>query len=340
MRYKERKDQSAELLRLALSEMGRHDAAFTPISFTVWYEHVAGINPRLSQAIQHQSSIEPRFCDETVERLHRDHIAEIDSAKAERISDQFQRVMKGISEAANDTGSTAGQFGDQLSGLSDALRGGSEQADLEQWMEATLRGTEEMKAAVVLLQQRVAQGQQQIDDLRADLERARVDATLCPLSRVLNRKGFDQRMDEMLAVAPPPGRVHALVMVDIDHFKNVNDTHGHLMGDRVIQALGEVMRASVTLPGACAARYGGEEFAVLVPATTPTDALQLAETLRSRTKAMKVRKRNTNEVLLTVTVSAGVALARPGEDAPSLITRADAALYRSKQAGRDRVTSA
>lgn len=339
MRYKERKDQSAELLRLALSEMGRHEAAFTPISFTVWYEHVAGINPRLSQAIAHQAALEPRFSDETIERLHRDHIAEIDSAKAERISDQFQRVMKGMAEAASDTGSTAGQFGDQLSALSDALRG-PDRSDPSQWLDAVLNGTEQMKAAVALLQQRVAQGQQQIDDLRADLERARVDATLCPLSRVLNRKGFDQRMAEMLAVAPSPGRVHCLVMVDIDHFKSVNDTHGHLMGDRVIQALGEVMRASVTLPGACSARYGGEEFAVLLPSTTPAEGLQVAETLRTRTKAMKVRNRNTNEVLLTVTVSAGIALARVGEDAASLISRADAALYRSKQAGRDRVTTA
>ena len=90
MRYKERKDQSAELLRLALAEMGRHDASYTPINFTVWYEHVAGINPRLSEAIVHQQRLEPRFGNETVERLHREHIAEIDSAKAERISDMMR----------------------------------------------------------------------------------------------------------------------------------------------------------------------------------------------------------------------------------------------------------
>jgi diguanylate cyclase len=130
------------------------------------------------------------------------------------------------------------------------------------------------------------------------------------------------------------------MMFDIDHFKLVNDTHGHLMGDRVIQALGEVMRASVTHPGACSARYGGEEFAVLLPSTTATEGVQLAELLRTRTKAMKVRNRSTNEVLLTVTVSAGIAVLRANDDAASLIARADAALYRSKQTGRDRVTTA
>jgi diguanylate cyclase len=339
MRYKERKEQSAELLRLALAEMGRHDASFTPINFTVWYEHVAGINPRLSEAIAHQSHLEPRFSTETIERLHREHIAEIDSDKAEHINNRFQRVMQGVAESAAQTGDTAGQFGAQLNALSGTLQTTAPDGAAP-WLDEVLTGTENMKTAVTALQAQVAHSQQEIDDLRADLERARVDATLCPLSRVLNRKGFDLRLGEMLASVPPPGRVHCLAMFDIDHFKQVNDTHGHLMGDRVIQALGEVLKASVTLPGASAARYGGEEFAVLVPATTAAEGLQLAETLRTRVKAMKLRNRSTNEVLLTITVSGGIAAARAGEDAASLIARADAALYRSKLAGRDRLTTA
>ncbi len=165
------------------------------------------------------------------------------------------------------------------------------------------------------LQDRVNRSQQEIDTLRADLERERVDATLCPLSRVLNRKGFDRQIDAMLAQAPPAGQVHALLMLDIDHFKSVNDSHGHLIGDRVIQALGEVLRASVSA-GMSAARYGGEEFAVLMPATTAAEGIKLAEVLRNRIKAMKIRNRHTNEVVLTVTVSGGIAVAsrrrRPG----------------------------
>lgn len=339
MRYKERKDQSAELLRLALAEMGRHDASFTPTNFAVWYEHVAGINPRLSEAIAHQAQIEPRFANDTLERLHREHIAEIDGAKAERISDRFQRVMQGVAESAAHTGNTAGQFGDQLNALSGTLQS-AEPGHTAPWIDDVLTGTAAMQAAVASLQAQVARSQREIDNLRADLEQARVDATLCPLSRVLNRKGFDLRLADMLAAEPPKDRVHCLAMFDIDHFKRVNDTHGHLTGDRVLQALGEVLRASVTLPGACAARYGGEEFAVLVPATTPAEGLQLAETLRTRVKAMKLRNRSTNEVLLTITVSGGIAVARPAEDGASLIARADAALYRSKLAGRDRLTTA
>ncbi len=339
MRYRERREQSAELLRLALAEMGRHEAAFTPVTFAVWYEHLAGINPPLSDAIREEAKTEPRFSDPTIDRLYRKYVAELDTAKAEQISDRFQRMMTGVAEAAKETGETAGEFGNKLSELSANLP--SEDAGpLSDWLRDALSGTTQMQTALQTLKDQVASSQQEIASLRADLEQQRVDSTMCPLSRVLNRRGFDLQLDKMLKTQPAAGRGHALVMLDIDHFKKVNDTHGHLIGDRVIAALGEVMKVTATMPGSTCARYGGEEFALLLPSTTPADGVKLAELLRNRVKAMKVRNRSTNEVVLTITVSAGIAVAAPGEESSSLIARADAALYRSKQGGRDRVTAA
>jgi diguanylate cyclase len=112
------------------------------------------------------------------------------------------------------------------------------------------------------------------------------------------------------------------------------------MGDRVIQGLGEILRQVVADSANSAARYGGEEFALVLPHSTLDDALQLAERARARAKAMKIRNRTTQEVMFTITVSGGVAALRPGDDATALIARADTALYRSKQDGRDRVTPA
>jgi diguanylate cyclase len=88
------------------------------------------------------------------------------------------------------------------------------------------------------------------------------------------------------------------------------------------------------------ARYGGEEFAVLLPQRSLAQCQQLAELVRTRTRAMKIRDRRTKVVVLTVTISGGVATMRPDDDAQTLIARADGALYQSKQAGRDRVTCA
>jgi diguanylate cyclase (GGDEF)-like protein len=125
-----------------------------------------------------------------------------------------------------------------------------------------------------------------------------------------------------------------------NHFKRVNDTHGHLVGDRVIQALGEIMRTSVTNPLHAIARYGGEEFAILAPQTSLEQSIQVAATIRRRARAMKFRHRNMTELQLSVSVSVGIARMRPGDDAISLISRSDSALYRSKADGRDRLTCA
>ena len=127
-------------------------------------------------------------------------------------------------------------------------------------------------------------------------------------------------------------------MLDIDYFKGINDTRGHVMGDRVIQALAEMVRECVSDPDYSPARYGGDEFAILLPNSTIESSLRLAETVRQRVKAMTIRDRRTKNVVQTITISAGVAAIRRGDDAASLIGRADAALYKSKHAGRDCVS--
>jgi diguanylate cyclase len=165
--------------------------------------------------------------------------------------------------------------------------------------------------------------------------RARTDE----LTGLLNRRGLLDGIEQLAPAVQARGQALALLMIDLDHFKKVNDTHGHLMGDRVIQALGEILRSAVTGANHSAARYGGEEFALLLSQTSLDKSIELAETVRNRTKAMKIRNRTTQEVLLTVTISGGVTAMKPDDDAASLISRADAALYAAKNSGRDRVVT-
>ena len=337
MRYTEPKDRSAEILRVALGHMGRHDAAFNPVSFTLWYEVAAGINPKLQAAVDKLLLEQPRLDDEAVARLHRDHIAPADEAAMQRISSEFQRVMNGVFQSASNAGESAGAFGVQLDGLSAALRA-NDLASLTPYLSEALAGTAAMKSSAEALQTQVADSQGEISKLRNEIERVRGEALLDPLTGILNRRGFDEKLKALLDHPLASGQAHCLVMLDIDHFKKVNDTHGHVMGDRVIQGLGEILRVSVPNPAHGAARYGGEEFAIVLPQCSLLDSAKIAETVRIRTKAMKVRNRATQDVLFTVTISGGVAAMLPGDDAAALIARADAALYASKHGGRDRVT--
>jgi diguanylate cyclase len=335
--YTDPKDQSASLLRLTLGHMGKHSAAFNPLTFTLWYEYASGSNQRLTAAVDALLNKGAKVDDAAVVALCQQHIYPPDENTLDQLRTQMAHLMKGVAQTASQTSSRAGLFGEQLSGLSAALAS-EDLGHLQPQLSDMLAGTAAMKQSVDALQSKVLASQAEIERLRADLERVRGEALLDPLTGILNRKGFDQMLTSMLAKPAGEGRSHCLVLLDIDHFKQVNDKHGHVMGDRVIQAMGEILRAAVTLPSAATARYGGEEFAILLPAGTPALSLQLAEAVRSRTKALQIRSRSTKEVLVTVTVSGGVTGMRQGDDASTLVQRADAALYASKKAGRDRIT--
>jgi len=339
MLYTETKERSAELLRATLALMNLHGAAFNPVTYTVCYEYVAGLNARLNQAFDHFARAEPRLGDDTMVRLYREHIAGIDDKTMERISTDMQRVMIGMSESAARTGNEAGSFTQHLAGLSQALQS-SDTERLGLHLGQALKHTETMRSSAAALQAQVSASRREIEQLRADLQRAREDVFVDSLTKVLNRKGLDHKMGQLMRTPPVTGTRHALVMLDIDHFKGINDTHGHLMGDRVLSALGELLKLSVAEAGSTVARYGGEEFAVLLPNATPALAHEVAERIRLRTKALKIRQKHTNEVVLTLTVSAGVAAHQHGEDAAGWIARADKALYQSKESGRDRVSVA
>ncbi|OYT99052.1 MAG: hypothetical protein CFE40_09755 [Burkholderiales bacterium PBB1] len=318
--------------------MGKHEAAFNPVTFTLWYEYVAGINPALTAAMDEMLAGGKGMDDSVVITLYQKHIAPADEAVMARISGEMERLLASVAQTASQTGDKAGAFGDQLTGLNQALASRDVEL-LRPRLTEVIAGTAEMKSSVEALQQKVSTSQEEINRLRSDLDRATSEALLCPMTGILNRRGFERKIESLLSQQAADGHSHCLVMLDIDHFKKVNDTHGHLMGDRVLQAVGEILRTAVTDANHAAARYGGEEFALLLPQTSLDKSVQLAEAVRSRTKAMKIRNRTTQEVLLTVTISGGVTAMKPDDDATSLISRADAALYAAKNSGRDRVVT-
>jgi diguanylate cyclase len=341
MRYGQSKQQSAELLRMTLAQMAAHPAAMNPQTFAVWYEHLAGINPRLSEAVALLLGNATPIDDETVQVLYRDHVAEVDEQTALRISSDFGRVMQRLSDSAASTNESATAFGERLGRLRGTLAEGDAPMPAAVVGDA-LDWTTRMQRAVEGLQHQVTASRLEVESLRADLERTREESMRCPLTGVLNRKGFDSQLQRLIASAQSPGSDGGsfLVMIDIDHFKRVNDEHGHLVGDRVLEGIGEVLQRVAGPYGAAVARYGGEEFALLLSDSSATRAVALAEAVRAAAKRMRIRQRQTDKTLVTVTVSAGVAPLRAADDGAALVARADEALYRSKQSGRDRTSIA
>ena len=163
-------------------------------------------------------------------------------------------------------------------------------------------------------------------------DRAIIDS----LTGLFTRRHFDIRIDDMFRLARRYGTPFSLILLDIDHFKQVNDTHGHRAGDRVLSEAAEVITCVIRECDS-AFRYGGEEFAVLLPETNSEHAYSIAERIR---KAVKSHRAEVEDSQVSVTVSLGVAeyypdLASHGE----LIAIVDKALYAAKQGGRDQTVA-
>jgi diguanylate cyclase (GGDEF)-like protein len=160
-------------------------------------------------------------------------------------------------------------------------------------------------------------------------------ATRDALTGLLNRRFFDDQLGKDVAHALRHESPLSVLVFDLDHFKNVNDTHGHLVGDRVLAAMGEIVRKSVRAEDV-ACRLGGEEFAIVMRATGWAGALQMAERLRN---AVEKHTFKADGIKLSVTISVGTATLDPARhDEPgALLEEADQALYRAKDEGRNRV---
>ncbi len=172
------------------------------------------------------------------------------------------------------------------------------------------------------------------------LEETRSQAATDGLTGLPNRRSFVERLDEMLQRSGRFGTPVSLLMLDVDHFKHVNDTYGHPVGDQVLRKLAELLHGSVRDAVDLAARFGGEEFTVLLENTSHEGAVKMADRLREALAAETfVHVEGSNTVPFQVTMSLGVATASVAEDPQALIERADQALYRAKEGGRNRVES-
>jgi diguanylate cyclase len=339
IRYPWGAEQAAEFLRLAIAHMAKHEAPFHPLTYAVWFEYVAGCNDALRREIDHLTENGRKLGDELTRRLYYKHVADLDQQSAERIQGDLQRVLIQVSDSATEADGQVGGFGDRMERLQSTLRDDMPAPDLRRTVDAVRRDSQQMRVALHSLHTKLSQTREEIDVLRTELTRVRTEALTDALTGLLNRRGLDERLQALTGAASAHGAPLSLVLADIDYFKRINDSYGHVFGDRVIRIVGEALRAAVKGRD-IVARFGGEEFAVLLIDTPAIGARAAAEQMRDQVSRARIRRLSTEETVGNITVSLGVTAYRPGESVSEFIHRADTALYTSKQAGRNRVTVA
>ena len=186
----------------------------------------------------------------------------------------------------------------------------------------------ELRGQVVAMGDKIQKQARELDDLS---KQAIVD----PLTTVANRGAFDKRLAEEVDRAKRYKTIFSVILIDIDHFKKVNDSFGHQTGDRVLRAFAKIVDAKTRLSD-FVSRFGGEEFTVILPATELAMACAVAEKVRLYFSDSILR---IDKERLKVTASFGVSQYHPGDTDRTLIDRADAALYLAKNCGRNRTRS-
>jgi len=264
----------------------------------------------------------------------------------------FQSNLQAASEGHADNSSAARamdtQIREQVDGLQTSVQEAADLDDLKQVLENHLEGLigtmdqhqkqrdareQEVAARLKGLSERVAHMEQEAQGFREHLEEQRQKALIDPLTGLPNRAAWSERLEHEIKQWQQHGNTLSLAMLDLDHFKRINDNYGHLAGDKVLKIIATVLRKR--LRGSdFIARFGGEEFVLLLPATPPAVGAKLLETLRAAIEACPFHFKGER---VTITISMGLATFRAGEHSDLVLKRADQALYRAKNAGRNRV---
>lgn len=332
-------DKAGEYLRLALPLMSRYAVPVTPPNYAVWYQYVSGANEALRRVIDDLIENGAEITEATTRALFHKYVSECDEERLQ----QARATLDGLVGSVDGTLETAqgevSRYGESLARYAENLSQGPADDAVRAIVQGLLRDTSSVQHIGEQLHARLEASRRETEALRAELRLAREEALIDALTRLTNRKGFDLALAQMMNQARESGSQLCLALIDIDLFKRINDTYGHLLGDKVIRHVAKILHDSVKGKD-CPARYGGEEFALLLPETGLAGALSVAEQIRAAVASGRLMKADTREVIEAVTVSAGVACWQVGESAEEFIARTDAALYRCKQDGRNRVSGA
>ena len=323
--------------RDAIESMARFGLAPTPPHYAIWYAYHARRNLALRRALDIVISNNRPVDEQLMLDLHDKFFsAEAEDRTLREAARRVQETLQSLTGLLAGAGSDAARYSATLDAVAVEVQAG--QGDLPDLIARLLAETRALAARNERLGRRLEDSARQMGALEKQLEEARREATIDALTGLMNRRAFDQAIRTMAGDAMNSGAPLALLVIDIDHFKAVNDTWGHAVGDAVLQLVARRL-AHRARPEDRPARFGGEEFVFLLPGTRLAEAVAIGDAIRADLEAQRLVLRDTQEAIGTVTVSIGVAVYDPGERLSDWVARADAALYRAKAEGRNRVVA-
>lgn len=271
--------------------------------------------------------------------------------RLEAFQNNLQAASEGHAEGRSAADDLHSQLREHVDGLQNSVQDAVDLNSLKHLLENRLEGLlgamdqhqqqrnareQEVSAHLQGLAERIAQMEQQAQDYREHLEEQRQKALIDPLTGLPNRAAWGERLHDEVEQWQNHGKPLLIAMLDLDHFKRINDGYGHLAGDKVLKIIAAQLRKHLR-PVDFIARFGGEEFVLLMPDTPLAAGVQGVERLRSAIEACPFHFKGEP---VTITLSIGVSAFRPGDRSDQVLKRADEALYQAKHRGRNCVETA
>ena len=309
----------------------------TPNNFQVWFKYALGTPAELKRTIDILIANKRKFDAATNQGLFETYIGSqgADEAAAHKTSQQLHSVMTSakqfLTTAIADNRSHMEAIGD----VAEASEAG---ADPKLLIESLMSELAQAATRATKLEASFVEKSRELDTIRDSLNKSEERAKTDTLTGLPNRRALDEFFRTAQLAAMEKDEPLSVLLIDIDHFKNFNDTFGHAVGDQVLRLVAKALRdrvRDVDLP----ARYGGEELIAVLPGADLAACQRTAERVRYSIAECTITRRSTGETLPGVTVSIGVGQFQPGESMADLIERCDRALYLAKHSGRNRVVT-
>ena len=243
MHYSEPFEQAAEYARKAFSLMEKQKISFNPNNFTIWYHYYSGADVELKRTLDilldNKREITAGVSTEIYQKFFTlEHEEAVLNQAATKLESEIGKVLEKLSEV----GDGAAEYGKTLETISGDLGDEGDTGDLKSIITGVITATREMEQRNRSLEGELNSSSEEINRLKTDLELMRHEATTDALTGIANRKKFDEEMRRTVTEAMEVGTDLCLVMMDIDHFKNFNDTYGHQVGDQVLKLLANTLK--------------------------------------------------------------------------------------------------
>jgi|TARA_R110002074_G_scaffold228259_2_gene399840 diguanylate cyclase len=336
MLHPEEPKQAAEYLRQLIPMLSQQNLAPTPVNYAVFYSYLSGSSRALNEVIDNTISEKKGFTLVKMLELYEKYVnGSVTIEQQNKIQQALEKVMSEATDEIAHVNNEACGYDAALHKHTEALSSSNDPQAASLIMQQILQDTREMVKSNLEMQARMQEANADIAKMKLEIEAVKETSEKDALSGLYNRSAFDKKVASLIDTKELAKA--SLVMIDIDHFKRINDNFGHLIGDRVIRYVSALLKQIVGNEHHIS-RFGGEEFAIILLNQPLTDVVQLVDKVRAAMGNSKLQRKGSGETIGKVTLSAGVTALKAGDSIESFIDRADQALYGAKETGRNKVS--